>query len=148
MKQQVKIVVVALGLTALFLASCSTVKKPAKGKKIPCKELQPLETTFKTDPFTLDTVWIDKNCLNLIVRYDGGCGTAECGLYYTNKVLESYPPKTALWIKFTDNDPCRSMVKKHFRFKLTPFKNYAENGGILFSVTDTDKRVLYKNAKH
>ncbi len=148
MKQQVQITIMILGLAALLFASCSTVKKSAKAKQIPCKEMQPLEATFKTDPFTLDSVWIDDNCLNLVVRYDGGCGTAECGLYHTNKILQSYPPKTALWIKFTDNDPCRSEVTKQFRFKLTPFENYALNGGILFTFTGTGKRVLFKKSEH
>ncbi len=136
--------VTAFILGLLFLGSCGIMKKSSKKEEIPCTDMNRLQTTFKTDPFTLDSVWIDENCLNLVVRYDGGCGEANCDLFYTGKVRQSFPPKTTLWIRFTDNDPCRSEVTKHFRFKLTPFEKYAVSGGIQLDFAATRKQVLYK----
>ncbi len=139
-----------LTLTILIAAltifySCSSYKKTATEKSVNCQPMQLVDSVpAKGDFYTLDTLSIVNDCLNVSVTYDGGCGTADANLYYTDRIMESFPPKTVLFFIFTDNDACRSIIKKTFSFDLSPFSEKASTGGIWLKIAGTDKRVFYK----
>ena len=95
------------------------------------------------DPFDVDSMTIDGDCLNVFVHYGGGCGEANFELYYTQIVAQSMPPQTSLQLSFEDNDNCRSIVSRRLFFDLEPFSDYANNGGIYLLIAG--KRVLYQN---
>jgi hypothetical protein len=81
------------------------------------------------------------------VSYGGGCGEADFDLYLSNRIMESMPPKTLLYLTFNDQDPCRSIVKKKLKFSLKPLKKFADRGGIYLKIAGTEKSVLYQIPK-
>ena len=82
--------------------------------------------------------------LEVFVSYGGGCGEADFEMYYTQRVMNSMPPQTVIYLGFTDSDPCRSIVTKKLTFSLEPFRIMAENGGIWLILGGSDLRQLYK----
>lgn len=102
---------------------------------------KPLDS-LRVDHFELDSISLDKNCLNIFVNYSGGCGDADFNLYYTQIVANSMPPQTALHLSFEDNDNCRSIVSKKLTFDLEPFANYKNGDGIYLILGEN--RILFK----
>jgi len=97
-----------------------------------------------TDYYSLDTIFIANDCLNIWVSYSGGCGDAEFVLYYTDRVKKSMPPKTNLRLQLTDDDPCRAIVQQKLFYNLSFFDDYADKNGILLMLSGNDKSVLFK----
>lgn len=102
--------------------------------------------SLRFDHYGIDSLYIKDQCMEVVVNYSGGCGESEFKLYYTNRIMESMPPKTVLYLTFEDNDPCRSIVRKGLKFSLEPFKRF-DDGGIYFKIYGTDKSVLYQVPK-
>lgn len=142
--------IITLVLTALLLNSCHTSKKATDAESnmvVFCESMtynsQPVNN-ISTDYYTIDTLFIVDNCLNIWVSYGGGCGDADFTLYYTNRVMESMPPKTSLLLQLTDNDPCRAIVRQKLFYNLSFFEEYANRDGILLKLSGKGESVLYK----
>ncbi len=129
--------------------SCSTSKKTAQNKD---KEEDICESmTFNTRPvnnistdyYTIDSLFIIDNCLNIWASFSGGCSAFEFKLFYSNRVMESMPPKTSLLLQLTDNDPCRAIVQQKLFFNLSFFDEYLNKNGIILKLAGTDKSVSY-----
>jgi hypothetical protein len=145
MKPLAKILFAMLLPVLTLMYSCLSHKKTVREKTGGCLPMQLIDSVpAKGDYYTLDSLAVSGDCLNVYVTYDGGCGTADAKLYYTNRVMESFPPKTVLYFCFADNDACRSMIQKSFSFDLTPFSQKASSGGIWLKIAGTGKKVLYK----
>jgi hypothetical protein len=137
----------------LILSACNTNKQvitsdkqiPEKGEKI--KVLGVPVDSLRIDPYVIDSLKIIDDRLEIIVNYSGGCGEANFDLYRTNRILESMPPKTVLYLAFTDNDPCRSIETKRLIFDLEPFKRFADRGGIYLKISGTNKVAFYNIPK-
>lgn len=134
-------------------ASCSSNKKIVVNEKQEttlCDEMillsKPIDS-LRMDHYTIDSLRIKDQCLEMVVSYGGGCGDAMFELYYTNHIMESMPPQAILYLSFTDNDPCRSIVTKKLKFNLSPYQKYYDRGGIYFKIADTDKSILYQLPK-
>ena len=143
---------IILLLSAFVVAGCKTNKPAADGGQTQsaCREMMMLEKpldSLRFDHYTIDSIAIREQCLEIVVSYGGGCGDATFDLYLTNRVMESMPPKTVLYLTFTDNDACRSIVKKKLKFNLKPYKRFADRGGIYLKIAGTDKSVLYQIPK-
>ncbi|MBC8320790.1 MAG: hypothetical protein H8E34_08715 [Bacteroidetes bacterium] len=140
-----------LALTTILLSSCKTPKITADAKENLidfCESMsftnQPLNN-ITTDYYTIDTLFITNNCLNLWVSYSGGCGDADFKLYYTNWVIESIPPKTSILLQLIDNDPCRAIVQQKLFFNLSFFDEYSNKEGIVLNLAVRDRSLLFKN---
>lgn len=136
-----------------IITSCSSSKKVVENKQVDlleCQEMillkEPLES-LSFDHYYIDSVMINNQCLDFVVNYGGGCGEARFELYYGNELMESMPPKTVIYLSFEDIDPCRSIVTKKLSFNLSPFKKYADRGGIYFKIHGSDKSILYQIPK-
>ncbi len=145
MKLLSKLFLVVLIPVLTIFYSCSFQKKATKHKPTSCQTMEPVDTVpAKGDFYTLDSLSVSGNCLNVYITYDGGCGSVDATMYYTERIMESFPPKTVLYFKFTDNDACRSLIQKTFLFDLSPFSQKASSGGIWLKIAGTGKKVLYK----
>ncbi len=133
----------------LSLSGCGTSKKSASVNTVDdCHTMSftnlPL-SQIDTDQYTIDSLFIINDCLNIMVSYDGGCGNADFELFFTDIVMESSPPQTTLMLKLIDNDPCRSIITRQLPFNISFFKDYAEKGGIIINVGG--KKVKYNKFK-
>jgi len=139
-------------VTSLFLllSNCNTVKKIDQqhdGTIDICESMSfntnPVEK-ISTDYYSVDSLFINNNCLNIWVTYSGGCGDADFNIYYTEKIINTNPPKTKLRLQLTDNDPCRAIVKHKLYYNLSFFDEYANKDGILIELVGTEKNILFK----
>lgn len=136
----------------LIVAACSASKKTANNNqtRTTCQEMKLLEVpldSLRFDYFTIDSLFIKDECLEIKVNYGGGCGEANFDLYLSDRIMESMPPKTLIYLTFNDQDPCRSIVQKKLRYSLKPLKRFADRGGIYLKIAGTEKSVLYQIPK-
>lgn len=138
-------------LVLLALFSCQSQKKATdQDAEKPATVCQPLlSMTEKTNPgtsdyFIMDSLSINGNCLEVYVNYSGGCGGTEFKLYNSNRIKESLPPQTVLFLHFKDEDPCRGIVRDTLFYDLSPFEKFANNSGIWLKFKGNDKSILYK----
>lgn len=138
---------------ALLVNSCSSSKKTAISEQsnendaVELLSLMGSADSLQQDAFELDSLKIVGDELEVYVNYSGGCGEANFQLYYTQLMLNSYPPQTSLHLAFTDEDPCRAIEFKKLTFGLKPFREFAENGGIWLRIAGFDQQVLYVHDK-
>ena len=131
------------------MSSCHTVKKIVKIEEAVevCESMTYTNQQFSdivSDYYSLDTIFVVNNCLNIWVSYSGGCGDAEFELYYTNKVMESMPPKSNLLLQLIDNDDCRAIVQQKLFYNLNFFEEYAKKDGITLRFAGIGESVFYK----
>ena len=136
-------------LSVIITSSCNTPKKITVNNDLPdiCESMtytnQPF-TDIASDYYTMDSVFIVNNCLNIWVSYSGGCGDSDFKLYYTNKIIKTNTPKTNILLQLTDNDNCRAIVQQKLFFNLSFFEEYAEDEGITLLLSGIGKSVLFK----
>ena len=145
------LILIFLALLIGFFFSCNNSKKVAGGEKTQikiCVSMDLLEIpldSVRMDPINIDSLNINGNCLDVFVSYSGGCGEVKFNMYYTNLVQNSFPPQTAIYLSFEDNDHCRAIETKKLTFDLEPFSDYAKNRGIWLNLgNDKNARILYK----
>lgn len=142
------ITIISLVLATILYNSCSSSKKAAndKNKKDICESMtynsRPVNN-IATDYYTVDSLFIVDNCLNIWASFSGGCGAFEFKLFYSDRVMESMPPKTSLLLQLTDNDPCRAIIQQKLHYNLSFFDEYLDKDGILLKLSGTDKSVSY-----
>ncbi len=153
MKLNQFLILILLGM--LVMAGCRSKKKAISGQepavteyvKTPsCKPMLLEEEPFlpiASDIYDLDTAWVSGNCLHITVMYSGGCGETDFQLYYNNRIMKSYPPQTNLFLSFTDNDPCRAVVKDTLSFDLSPFEAMARAGGVYLNISGHNRSVMF-----
>ena len=136
-------------LTIILLASCNTSKKVANNIDSTdnfCEAMTFNSTTvdnISTDYYSIDTLFIENDCLNIWVSYSGGCGDSDFKLYFSNIVNHSDIPRTSLLLQLINNDPCQAIVQQKLYYNLSFFDEYKLNTGILLELSGTDKSVMY-----
>lgn len=138
--------VIVIITTLCVLSSCKSTKDVSINNTEPekCEAMSFNKTSLsqiESDYYTIDTLFITNNCLNIWVSYSGGCGDAEFELFFTDEVLETHPLSTTLLLKLTDNDNCRAIVQQKLFYDLSFFKDYAFNNGI--EILIGDKKIMY-----
>lgn len=102
-----------------------------------------LPDSVKSDFFQIESMIIDKNCLKLGISYDGGCGETSLQLFHQNFDASVMPANIFLTPKFTDNDPCRAIVRDSVMFDLSEFQSAARSGGVTIHIQGYEKKVIY-----
>jgi len=74
--------------------------------------------------------------LFVYVTYGGGCGDAEFKMFYKPQVMAVMPHRNVLYLKLTDNDPCRELIQKELVYDLSVFNKEAKSGGVIFSLDE------------
>ena len=140
MNRQLNLIVIFIITIGLF--SCNSTKKttetshfnePEAGK-ISLYTL-PLDS-LATDHFNIDSIAMKNQMLFVYVTYGGGCGDAEFKMFYKPQVMAVMPHRNVLYLKLTDNDPCRELIQKELVYDLSVFNKEAKSGGVIFSLDE------------
>lgn len=110
--------------------------------KITFKECN-LDTITKGN-FSLGEVKITGDCIDFHISYGCGCGHSNFELITDNHIIETGIPKVYLSLKFMSNDLCKALCHHKVSFDLSPFKNEAENRGIIILIKGTTESLVYK----
>ena len=102
----------------LFLSACKT---QSISDTASCMRITKIaySDSIKSDHFTLNSAKIKGKCLWVDVEYSGGCGDASFEMLWDGSMMKSLPPQVNFMLKLSDNDPCRSIVKKSICFDLS-----------------------------
>jgi len=134
-------------LSISLTLSCSNSRQVAKTEEAvkACLPVQMVESYegIDSDFFEVQEVFVNDNCLNVILTYGGGCGDVNYEVFYDNIVLQSYPPQLYLMLKFTDNDPCRAIEMDTISIDLSRFESMARAGGLQIGLAGTPQQVTY-----
>lgn len=134
-------------LSLLLTIACSNPKQMPKTDK-QVKNSLPVEMVnsyegIKSDYFELDQLHLDNNRLEVVLTYGGGCGDVNYEVFYNDVVLQSYPPQVFLKLKFTDNDPCRAIIKDTISIDLSYFEAMARGGGLQIGLSGFNQQATY-----
>jgi protein involved in sex pheromone biosynthesis len=140
---------VIISVCVMMISSCHSSKKTAAVTESPneCESMtfnKSALSNIQTDYYSVDSMYIENDCLVIWVNYSGGCGDADFTLYYSDRVMESMPPKSNLLLQLVDQDDCRAIVEQKLYFNLSFFDNYAIQDGINLRLSGIGKTVLYK----
>jgi hypothetical protein len=139
---------IPLLIVSLTVCSCKSSKKTSATDtevKNEVKQLlyyeEPMDS-LTTDYYDIDSMAVEGHMLKVFVSYGGGCGNADFEMYYQPQKILVMPHRTYLFLKFTDNDPCRSIVNKELQFDLSVMDKEAKTGGVILYLGDD--KVTYK----
>ena len=139
---------VPLLIVSLTIFSCKSSKKASATdtkQKNEVKQLilyeKPMDS-LTTDYYDIDSVFVKDQLLTVYVSYGGGCGEADFDMYYQPQKILVMPHRTYLFLKLTDNDPCRSIVTKELQFDLSVMDKEAKTGGVVLHLGE--EKILYK----
>lgn len=103
---------------------------------------------FPSDEFTLDSVSLSGDVINLSVTYSGGCKDHYFSLYMSPGAFSGSNPRRAdlLLRHFSDGDDCEALITEQISFSLQPLLDlywdiYGQYDDILLNVGDYS--VLY-----
>ena len=96
------------------------------------------------DDFDFVSAEIDGDCLEILVRYGGGCGGATFELIGNNIIKEPIPVRRYAVISFEDKDNCEALVMPTISFDLTPFQVKNENEVAIYLDGISRTPILYK----
>ena len=145
------IFILIFAISIILISSCNTSKKATRIKDATediCQSMTYNESPIdkiSTDYYSIDSLFITDDCLNIWVSYGGGCGDADFKLYYSGRVMKSMPPQTSLLLQLIDNDPCRAIVQQKLFFNLSFFEEDASKSGILLNLVNSERSIMYKN---
>ncbi len=150
------IVIVLLGFG--FFGSCMSTSKTLiqedtirnKNEHVcnPIIKSDNLPESIKTDFFEIESMFIEKNCLKLDVSYGGGCGETDMQMFYQKIEASVVPANLLLMPKFTDNDPCRAIIRDTILFDLSEFEGVARSGGVTIHLQGFNNKVVFALPLH
>lgn len=123
-------------LLMLFVSmSCNSSRTSTEKKQK--NNVRPITTTtiaydeIASDPFGIDTVYMQKKTMVVAINYGGGCGTYEAALYYNGIAALSMPPQLSMKLAFIDNDRCRANIHDTLYFDMSEIDPVARSGAII-----------------
>jgi hypothetical protein len=131
-------------ITIVFLFGCSkdTIAPPVLNST----EMQDITMSSDynsiqlfTDSLTIQKVDMNKDSLQLIVSYGGGCKSHQFALYGLAGFLKSNPPAAEIYLSHNGNgDSCKELITQEIKFNLEPLltacKRQFGNGQILLRI--------------
>lgn len=138
-------------VSILSVLSCKSLKKtPTTNSEEPelCEPLSFMSSVYadmETDYYSIDSLFISGNCLNIWASYSGGCGNSEFKLLYDNKIIKSTPPSAILMLTLDDDDNCRAVVQQKLYYDLSFFEEEARDKGIVLKLAGIQKSLLFKS---
>ena len=79
-------------------------------------------TGAHVDDFEFVDIVVNGDCMEITIRYGGGCGTTQHNLIDSEAIIDSYPPQRNIKLAFKDNDPCEAMVSKILYYDIRPIR--------------------------
>lgn len=113
-------------LGCLFCLSCAK-------NKVVYPQCQPIAVdrslffSSQGDDFDFEEVNIEGDCLEITIRYGGGCGSIIASLIDSGDIRDSQPLMRNLRLVLADRDPCEASVTKKFSYDLTRIREPDQN---------------------
>lgn len=74
-----------------------------------------------TDSLTIEKIDVNKDTLQLLVSYGGGCKEHQFALYGSSVFPKSNPPQAVIYLSHNGNgDACKVLVTQEIKFNLEP----------------------------
>jgi hypothetical protein len=117
----------ALTLMLIILTLIWSCNGKKKGTKTPKPEIKSVVTESgfvepeNNASFTVKSIKVKGDILNIEVEYSGGCQKHEFELFFNGMYMKSMPPKAGLILVHKNNgDNCRELITETLKFDLTP----------------------------
>jgi hypothetical protein len=127
-----------------FLMAFSCEEDPLKSK---CEAMVLTNDLagVRTDEYSIDTAYVEGNCLKLRVAYGGGAGASavKFEMYQGKQVAESIPPQRWLKLVLDDQDYAKAIIRRELSYDLTSTK-VDTKGAVLLNLEGYNKRLLYQ----
>lgn len=94
------------------------------------------------DDFDFVNVEINGDCLEITIRYGGGCGDVELKLIAPEVFIYTNPPQKDIRLSFKDDDDCKALIQKKISFDLTPIRTIIVNK-VLLNLTGWNDQLIY-----
>ena len=137
--------VTVLAFLAFLLLNCNKNEPPVNTN---CDQVAIInDSRFQNAPrddFDFVSAEINGDCLEISVRYGGGCGGATFELIGNNIIKEPIPVRRYAVISFEDKDNCEALVMPTISFDLTPFQVKNENEVAIYLDGISRTPILYK----
>jgi hypothetical protein len=97
------------------------------------------------DPCNILDVSINKNTMNLVVSYGGGCSTHEFQLAGSSSIMKSLPPKRDIQLLHNgNNDLCKMLITDTISFKIDNLSDNKKAGSeIVLNLKGWDSPISY-----
>ncbi len=124
-------------VTGFFSCKSSATPETTSGRDKPScglgwtKNARP--DTVRSDAFELLDATLNGRCMDITVRYGGGCGGADFFLLWNGALAESAPAKATLRLILKDQDHCRALLTKTLSFDIGTL---AQNQAVDFFLND------------
>jgi hypothetical protein len=100
-------------------------------------------TSLRRDPFHIENLSVEKNYLQVVFSYGGGCGDVNWDVYFNQLIKQSFPPQISFKMTMMDNDPCRAIITDTISVCLDEFESLARAGGVVIRVDPSEMEVMY-----
>lgn len=137
----------------IIAESCASLKNVDTGdqtkRSLPATGCLPIlpsdkaSDAFRSDSFEVEAMKIEDQCLEVMVRYAGGCGSYALALFLPPNDSALAHDETVIHAVFRDEDPCRSMVHDSILFDLSVFESAARAGGIRLRIAGSEQSVFF-----
>jgi hypothetical protein len=74
------------------------------------------------DPFSMEDVSLEGDCLTLKVQYGGGCGGATFTLVDKSDIERTSPPTRYIRLALKDQDNCEALITEDKVYDLSPLQ--------------------------
>ena len=144
MNRHILIILISLYLTTTgFLCNQNEDPLPSTSCQALLVDAQAFEAAI-TDPFSIQQVSIEGDCLQVQVSYGGGCKPVAFTLITDGKVAYSLPPQAWLFLSLEDKDDCEAAIMEEISFDLSEFKIPREDPGkILLHLAGWEEVIEY-----
>jgi hypothetical protein len=155
MKKSLTLILIA---TSILMVQCKKNKKSMAGKSDEAtkNEQAPADTKLvvnqlvidpnfvqqdATDPFNIDSIYIQNDSLIVEVQYGGGCEVHEFSLKSNGAYLKSKPVQLNLALEHkANNDMCRALLYKRLAFDIK--KAQGGGGNEVKLIVNNDRTIL------
>ncbi len=86
---------------------------------------------FPNDPHFIALARVEGQCLEVVYRYGGGCGTVSTQLLVNEVAAYTEPPTRFLRLSLEDNDLCEALVSDTLQFDLGVLHSGEEGQALL-----------------
>ncbi|MCB9256274.1 MAG: hypothetical protein H6579_04005 [Chitinophagales bacterium] len=96
-----------------------------------------------SDLVSIDSIWIEDNCLHLIFGASGCSGDSwEVKLIDSEAILESYPPQRNLRLSLKNDELCLAYFTKELSFDISNLQ--VDGDRVYLNLSDSNQGVLYE----
>lgn len=105
---------------------------------------------FHNNHAVIESTWISKDTLILVVSYSGGCREHQFKLFGSRSILKTNPSQAEFYLSHnSNNDMCEAWITITVKFDISPFKdyykqNFGDGGPVLLRIYEPGTNRMYE----